>query len=61
MIRINIEANESVATTNLEKKEPICVNDVALVITELERFKLEMMDFYDDFERVMVVNEKPLD
>ena len=61
MIKIGIVVQDSVATNTFEKKEPICANDVALAITELERFKLELIDMYDDFERVMVVNEKPDD
>ena len=55
---MNIEVNDSIATINFEKKEPICANDVALAIVELERFKLDLIELYDDFDRLMVVNEK---
>jgi len=58
MLKLNIEVNDSIATINFEKKKPICANDVALAIVELERFKLNLIELYDDFDRLMVVNEK---
>ena len=57
MLKINIEVEDSTITMQFNNEEPICPNDEALAIAQIEKFKMMLLEIYDGFERTFSIEE----
>ena len=58
LIRIKLEIEEATVNFSIDRREPICANDVALAVAELEKTKLKLIAFYNEFDVLMKLEDK---